>query len=44
MQQFLELWSYAIRKPNFKIIAQDWKKFSKNMNEEQLMIYVQSYG
>ena len=43
MQQFLELCSYAIRKPNFKIITQDWGKFSKNMNEEQLMIYVQIY-
>jgi len=29
MQQFLELCSYAIRKPNFKIITQDWGKFSK---------------
>ena len=41
MQQFLELWSYAIRESNFKIPMQDWEKFSKNMTEKQLMVYVQ---
>jgi hypothetical protein len=41
MQQFLELWSYAIRKSSFKIPMQDWEKFSKHMTEKQLMVYVQ---
>jgi hypothetical protein len=41
IQQFLELWSYTIRKSSFKIPMQDWEKFSKNMTEKQLMVYVQ---
>ena len=41
MQQFLELWSYAIRNSSFKIPMQDWEKFSKNMTEKQLMVCVQ---
>ena len=41
MQQFLELWFYAIRRSSFKIIMQDWEEFSKNMSEKQLLVCVQ---
>ena len=41
MQQFLELWSYTIRNSSCKVPMQDWEKFSKNMTEKQLMVYVQ---
>ena len=41
IQQFLELWYYAIRKSNFKIMVKEWEEFSKNMTEGQLMTYVQ---
>ena len=40
MQQFLELWFYAIRRSSFKIIMQDWEEFSKNMSEKQLLVCV----
>jgi hypothetical protein len=41
MQQFLELWFYAIRRSSFKIIVQEWEEFSKNMSEKQLLVCVQ---
>ena len=41
MQQFLELWFYAIRRSSFKIIMQDWEEFLKNMSEKQLLVCVQ---
>ena len=41
MQQFLELWFYAIRRSSFKIIMQDWEEFAKNMSEKQLLVCVQ---
>ena len=42
IQQFLELWSNAIRKSNFEITKksmQDWHDFWMNTTQEQLKIY-----
>ena len=42
MQQFFEMWSYAIRKSDFEIAKksmQDWKEFWKNMTDEECKIY-----
>ncbi len=42
MQQFFEMWAYAIRKSNFEITknsVQYWENFWKNTTDEQFRIY-----
>ncbi len=44
IEQFLELWSYAIRKPSFdptKKPIQQWQGFWENTTEEQFRIYAE---
>jgi len=42
MQQFFEMWSYAIRKSNFEIAKksmQDWEGFWENTTDEEFRTY-----
>lgn len=42
MQQFFEMWSYAIRKSNFEMakkIMHNWEEFWKNTTDEEFRIY-----
>ena len=44
VQQFLELWSYTIRKSNLEITKksmQEWQQFWKNTTDEQFKIYAE---
>ena len=44
MQEFLELWSYAIRKSDFetaKKSMQQWQDFWKNTTDEQFKLYAE---
>ena len=44
IQQFLELWSYTIRKSNFEIAKksmQQWQEFWKNTTNEQFKTYTE---
>ena len=44
IQQFLELWSHAIRKSNFEIAKrsmQQWQEFWKNTTNEQFSTYAE---
>ncbi|MGI9566858.1 MAG: hypothetical protein ACR2LL_07590 [Nitrosopumilus sp.] len=44
IQQFFEMWSYAIRKSDFEIAIksmQDWEEFWKNMTDEESKIFAE---
>lgn len=44
MQQFLELWAYAIKKSNFETAMksmQDWEIFWRNATKEQVIVYIE---
>jgi hypothetical protein len=41
MEEFFEMWSYAIRKPNFELAKktiQNWENFWKNATDEQFRV------
>ena len=42
LQQFFEIWSYAIRKSNFEVAKKsicDWEEFWKNATDDELQLY-----
>jgi hypothetical protein len=44
MQQFFEMWSYAIRKSNFEMAKksmQDWEEFWEDITDEEFRTYAE---
>jgi len=42
MQQFFEMWSYAIKKSDFEIAKksmQDWREIWKNITDKEFKLY-----